>query len=101
VSYDAVLWALHAVLDIKADDNTGALENIFIFMLDHVRVGFKIFHPAVFSGMQIDDPFALVKDGLVLLMLVNVPVMLIISRNHGILNHLRNNVSGGMKSRRS
>jgi hypothetical protein len=40
--------------DKVAADNTGVLENIFIIMLDHVRIGFKIHYPAVFSGIQID-----------------------------------------------
>ena len=93
-----------------ADDNTGALENNFTFMLDHALVGFKILHPAVFSGIQIDDPVDLVNDELILLLLVHEPVMLIISSNHRLLHHLRNYVnssagvlrnivSGGMKSR--
>ena len=59
-----------------AADNTGALENIFIIMLDHVRIGFKIHYPAVFYGIQIDDPFALVYGKLILLLQVHVPAML-------------------------
>jgi hypothetical protein len=76
-----------------AADNTGAIEYNFMFMLDHVHIGFKILYPAVFSGMQIDDPFALVYGKLILLLLVHKPVMLIISGNHRLLHHLRNYVN--------
>ena len=62
--------------DNVAADNTGALENIFIIMLDHVRIGFKIHYPAVFYGIQIDDPFALVYGKLILLLLVHVPAIM-------------------------
>ena len=66
----------HGVRNNVAADNTGALENIITFMLDHVRVDFKILHPAMFSGIQIDDSFDLVYGKLILLLLVHVPAIM-------------------------